>query len=98
MIGQAFVRAGLTVLIVAVSGYKWIILVRALLSWVNPDPRNPIVRLLAALTEPVLRPFRRILPPGRLGGIDVSPIFAFFLLYFLEVFLKEVYYSAGRPI
>lgn len=98
MIGPAFVRAGLVVLITAVSGYKWIIVIRALVSWVNPDPRNPIVRTLVVLTEPLLRPLRRLLPPARMGGLDLSPLLAFFPLYFLEIFMKEVYYSAGRPI
>ena len=98
MIGQAFVRAGLAVLLYAVSGYKWVILVRALISWVSPDPRNPLVRTLVVLTEPALRPFRRLVPPARTGGLDLSPLFAFLPLQFLEIFLKEVYYSAGRPI
>jgi len=98
LIGQAFVRAGLAVCIYAISGYKWVILIRALISWVSPDPRNPIVRALVVFTEPILRPFRRVLPPHRTGNLDFSPVFAFLLLMFLEIFLKEVYYSAGRPL
>lgn len=100
MIGAAFVRAALTVLLTALSGYKWVIVVRALVSWVSPDPRNPVVRALVVLTEPVLRPFRRLLPPHRTGGLDLSPVFAFLLLLFLELFVKEVYhsYSSGRPL
>lgn len=98
MIGQAFVRAGLTVLVTVVSVYKWVIIVRALISWVSPDPRNPIVRALVVVTEPVLRPLRRLIPPARTGGIDFSPLLAFLPLQFLEIFLKEVYYSVGRPI
>ena len=50
------------VLNVAITAYIWIIIIRALLSWVNPDPYNPIVRFLAAVTDPVLAPIRRRLP------------------------------------
>lgn len=58
--------------------YSWIILARVLLSWVRVDPWHPAVVWLHRLTEPVLRPFRRILPA--VGGIDFSPILVFFAL------------------
>jgi YggT family protein len=58
------------------SLYTWVIIIRALISWVSPDPANPIVRLLARLTEPVLAPLRRLLPPRSTGGLDLSPILA----------------------
>ncbi len=51
--------------------YMWIIIIRALLSWVNPDPYNPIVRFLYQVTEPVLDQVRKRLP--YIGGIDISP-------------------------
>ncbi len=73
------------VLNIAITVYIWIIIIRALLSWVNPDPYNPIVRFLAAVTDPVLAPIRRRLP--YLGGLDVSPIIVILILYFLRLFL-----------
>ena len=54
---------------------QWIVIIAALVSWVNPDPRNPIVRFLYGVTEPLFRPFRRLVPPSRTGGIDLSPLF-----------------------
>lgn len=63
--------------------YMWIIIVRALISWVNPDPWNPIVRFLERATEPVLHPIRRRLAWGI--GIDVSPIIAILIIIFLQV-------------
>ena len=63
--------------------YMWIIIVRALISWVNPDPWNPIVRFLERATEPVLYPIRRRLAWGI--GIDVSPIIAILVILFLQV-------------
>jgi YggT family protein len=96
MIGGAFLRAALSVLIWVIEVYKWTIVARALISWVSPDPRNPIVRALVAVTEPALRPFRRLVNPYRTGGIDFSPLFPILLLQFLEMFLKELYFSPWR--
>ncbi|WP_203529526.1 YggT family protein [Pseudodesulfovibrio sp. JC047] len=54
--------------------YFWIVIVSALLSWVNPDPYNPIVRFLRGVTEPVFYKIRRWLPFAVVGGFDLSPI------------------------
>ncbi len=64
--------------------YSAIIIVRALISWVSPDPRNPIVRLLSQATEPVLAPLRRLVPPRVFGGLDLSPILAIVLITLLR--------------
>lgn len=65
--------------------YLWIVIARAILSWVNPDPRNPIVRFLHNATEPVLYPVRRALP--YMGGVDLSPLVVIAAIYFLQIFL-----------
>ena len=67
----------------------WLILVRALVSWVNPDPFNPIVQFLNKATEPILSSIRRILPLGFRLGIDISPIIAFLIIIFLKSFLVQ---------
>jgi len=67
----------------------WLILIRALISWVNPDPYNPVVQFLYKTTEPVLYPIRRILPLRSGIGIDLSPIIAFLILIFLKSFLVK---------
>jgi len=67
-------------LILLLNLYAWLIIARALVSWFNPNPRNPLVRLLYQATEPVLRPFRQILSPGGIGGIDISPILVIVLI------------------
>lgn len=78
--------------------YKWIIIVAALISWVNPDPYNPIVRFLYGVTEPVLRPIRRVIG-YRLGPIDVSPIVVILVIIFVQSFLirslLKIGYSFG---
>jgi YggT family protein len=68
--------------------YFWIIIARAVLSWVNPDPFNPIVRFLYRVTEPVLRPIRRRLPTMQMG-LDLSPMLVILAIYFLQAFLVE---------
>jgi len=83
-----FLVALANVLDMALSLYMWIIIIRALLSWVNPDPYNPIVRFIYGITEPVLARIRRFLPP--LGGIDLSPIVAILAIVFLKQFLIPV--------
>lgn len=65
----------------------WLILIRALLSWVNPDPHNPVVQFLYKVTEPILSPIRRMIPFQL--GIDVSPMLAFLVLIFLRSFLVK---------
>lgn len=78
-----------------VNLYIWIFVIRAVLSWVNPDPYNPIVRILVKLTEPVLGPLRRLVPPHRMGGLDLSPMIAILLLVFLR---NGILYSFGVPV
>jgi YggT family protein len=70
------------------QAYFWIIIARAVLSWVNPDPLNPIVRFLYRVTEPVLRPIRRRLPTMQMG-LDLSPMLVILAIYFLQSFLVE---------
>jgi YggT family protein len=68
--------------------YMWIIVFRALISWVNPDPYNQIVVFLYRVTEPVLGPIRRRLPMSNIG-IDFSPIIVILLIIFLQYFLVQ---------
>lgn len=74
------------VLDIVLTMYMWIIIIRALISWVNPDPYNPIVQFLNRVTEPVLYPIRRLIPVYTLG-IDFSPIIVFLIIMFLQSFL-----------
>jgi YggT family protein len=73
------------VLDVVLTLYMYIVIARALISWVNPDPRNPIVRFLYNATEPLLYRVRRVVP--YMGGIDFSPLVVIIAIYFLQSFL-----------
>jgi len=68
------------------SAYIWIIIGRAIISWVNPDPHNPIVRFLYEVTEPVLSRIRRYVP-AFIGGIDFAPMIVILVIIFLQSFL-----------
>ena len=72
-----------TVLDYALTFYTWIIIARALISWVNPDPWNPIVQFLTRATEPVLAPIRRRLGWGM--GVDLSPLVVIVAIWFLQI-------------
>lgn len=63
--------------------YSWIIIAAALISWVSPDPYNPLVQVLRRATEPVLRPIRRLLSPYQ-AGLDFSPLVAILIIQFVE--------------
>jgi len=75
-----------SILDVAVNVLWWLILIRAVISWVSPDPSNTAVQFLYRVTEPLLAPFRNIIPAWRLG-VDVSPLFAMLVLIFIQRFI-----------
>ena len=68
--------------------YMWILIARVVISWVNADPYNPIVRAIVSATEPLLYRIRRSLPVFA-GGIDFSPLIVFAGIYFLQIFLVQ---------
>jgi len=71
---------------ILLGAYMWIVIGRAILSWVNPDPYNPIVRLLHDVTEPGLARSRRVVPAFA-GAVDFSPMILILAIYFLMSFL-----------
>lgn len=89
-----FLVAVAKVLDVVLSIYMYIVIGRAIVSWVNPDPYNPIVRFLDAVTEPVLNPIRRKLPV-HFGGFDFSPILVLLAIFFLQAFLVQTLFQTA---
>lgn len=81
-----FLYALAQILDVVLYAYMLAIIARALISWVNPDPYNPIVRFLYNITEPALYRIRRLIP-AYLGGIDFTPMILILIVYFLKAFL-----------
>jgi YggT family protein len=71
-------------------GYMWVVIISALLTWVNPDPYNPIVRVLRGLTEPVYRRIRRFVPTN-FSGLDIAPLLLLLvILFFHSVLLPSL--------
>ena len=85
-VASNFVFALARLLEIVLWAYFWMFIARAVLSWVNPDPSNPVVRFLSRATEPVLCPIRDRLPTFQMG-LDLSPMIVLLAIYFLESFL-----------
>ncbi len=95
MLGN-FLLALAKLLSVAFSAYIWIVIGRAIISWVNADPYNSIVRFLIQVTDPVLNKIRRYVPP--MGGLDLSPMILIFALIFLQSFIVPTLEQIGNNL
>ncbi len=93
-----FVYAIARLLDLGISLYVMVIIIRAILSWFNPDPRNPGMMFLMKITDPLLDRVRRILPLGTGVGLDLSPIIVIFGLLFIKYFLVAGLYDLGAGL
>jgi len=92
-----FLIAIAKVLDIVLSIFMWIVIARAVLSWVSPDPYNPIVRFINKVTEPVLYQIRKRIPVN-FGGIDFSPIIVFLAIIFLQRFVVHSLYGLAQTL
>ncbi|MCF8090358.1 MAG: YggT family protein [Desulfotignum sp.] len=92
-----FLEAIAVVLDYGLTLYMWIVIAGAVLSWVNPDPYNPIVRFINTATEPVLYQIRKRLPV-QFGGIDISPIVVLMGIIFLQTFVVNTLHGLARSM
>jgi len=92
-----FVVALARIIDIVLTLYMWIIIGRALISWVNADPYNQIVIFLYRVTEPVLRLVRRLIPFRNIG-IDLSPMIVILVIIFLQYFLVETIIQFARSL
>ncbi|GBE03233.1 MAG TPA: YggT family protein [Nitrospirae bacterium] len=86
-----FFNSIIELVIMLLGLYKWVVIFAALVTWVNPDPYNPVVRFLYKATEPALYPIRRFIG-NRLGPIDISPIIVIFAIIFIQSFLRKTFH------
>jgi len=91
-----FLQAIAAVLNIALNIALIAVVARAVLSWVSPDPYNPIVRIINQISEPILFPIRKRVP--YFSGIDLSPIIALMLIYFLDIFLVQTLHRMGASL
>ena len=92
-----FVDAIASVLDMVLYIYMWIVIIAALISWVNPDPYNPIVRFLYSVTEPVFAMVRRVLPLPPMG-IDFSPLIVLLIIVFCQQFLVKTLHQIAKSL
>ena len=90
-----FITALAEVIGLILNFYMWVIIIRALISWVNPDPYNPVVQLLYKVTEPILNPIRRLVPAYSIG-IDLSPLIVILIIIFLRSFLLATLHQLAQ--
>ena len=96
-VGSYLISAIANLINLVLVAYMWIIIARAVLSWVNPDPYNPIVRFVYRVTEPVLRPIRHRLPTFQMS-LDLSPLVVLLAIYLIRDFLVPVLYRLAAEI
>ena len=92
-----FLTAIAKVLDIVLTIYMWVVIARAVLSWVSPDPYNPIVRFIHKVTEPVLYQIRRRIPVS-FGGIDFSPIIVLLAVIFLQRFVVQSLFELASSL
>ncbi len=92
-----FIVAAAVVIDKLLSAYMLVVIVRALLSWVRPDPYNPVVRFINGLVDPVAYRISRVIPT-RIGMVDISPIILIALIWFAQSFLVRVIMDVGARL
>ena len=86
---QTLIEAIANILNMVIGLYIWIVIIAALISWVRPDPYNPIVQILYRLTEPVYALIRRYIPTN-FGGFDIAPLILILALQFFQMFVVKL--------
>lgn len=97
MVLSTFIQAIAQILSMVINIYIWVIIISALISWVRPDPYNPIVQILYRLTEPVYAFVRRFIPTV-FGGIDIAPIIILIALQFINLFFVKLLFGLARSV
>ena len=99
-VGGNFLAAVAQVVNIALTIYMWVIIARAVLSWVNPDPHNTIVQIIYRLTEPLLSWVRSKIwrLQRNMGGLDLSPIIVLLAIYFLKAFVVQSLFDIARNV
>jgi YggT family protein len=92
-----FLHAVAVVIDMLLSAYMWVVVARAVLSWVRPDPYNPIVRFINGLVDPVTYRISRVIPT-RIGMVDISPLILIALIWFARSFLVRVIMDMGARL
>lgn len=91
------IEAVAQILSMVITLYTWVVIIAALITWVRPDPYNPIVQILQRLTEPVYAWLRRLIPTV-ISGIDIAPIIVILALQFINMFVVKLLFSLAMSL
>ena len=94
---STFIEAIAQILHMVINIYIWVVIISALITWVKPDPYNPIVQVLHRLTEPVYIRIRNYIPTV-FGGIDLTPILVIVALQFIDLFLVKLLFNLANGL
>ncbi|WVV37571.1 YggT family protein [Sulfurospirillum sp. 1612] len=97
MVLSTLVEAVAQILHMVINIYIWVVIIAALITWVRPDPYNPIVQVLNRLTEPVYHYVRKYIPTV-IGGIDLAPIIIILALQFLDLFAVKLLFNLANSV
>lgn len=97
MVIATLIEAIAQILHMVINAYIWVVIIAAVITWVRPDPYNPIVQLLQRVTEPLYALIRRYIPTV-IGGVDLSPLIVVLVLQFADLFLVKMLFSLARSI
>ncbi|MBD5165271.1 YggT family protein [Helicobacter sp.] len=97
MVLSTLIEALAQILSMVINIYIWVVIIAALITWVRPDPYNPIVQILYKLTEPVYAKIRKIIPT-LLGGIDIAPILVILVLKFIDLFVVRLLFGLANSL
>ena len=97
MILSTLIEAIAQILHMVLNIYIWVVIISALITWVRPDPYNPIVQILRRLTEPVYEFMRRFVPT-MIGGVDLAPIIVILSLQFIDLFAIKLLFSLANGL
>jgi len=97
MVFSTLIEAVAQLLHMVISIYIWVIIIAALISWVKPDPYNPIIQTLYRLTEPAYAVVRKYIPTA-IGGIDLAPIIIILGLQFFDLFIVKILFQMASNI
>ncbi|WP_200764149.1 YggT family protein [Nitrosophilus alvini] len=97
MVIATLIEAIANILHMVINIYIWVVIIAALITWVRPDPYNPIVQILYRLTEPVYAFIRRYIPTV-ISGIDLSPLIVIIALQFIDLFLVKLLFALAASL
>lgn len=97
MVLSTLIEALAQILSMVINIYIWVVIIAALITWVRPDPYNPIVQILYKLTEPLYAKIRKIIPT-LIGGIDIAPIIVILALKFVDLFVVKLLFGLAHSL